>query len=55
MKEIDARASGVFLVTTLEFMGGGSIVSLEGSCTGARNTLDLSMVYVARHGIWFLL
>ena len=52
--ESDAGASGVFLVTTLEFMGGGSIVSLEGSCTSARHTLELGMVYVARHGLWLL-
>ena len=33
--ESDARASWVFLVTTLEFMGGGSMVSLKGSCSSA--------------------
>ena len=52
--ESDVGASGVFLVTTLEFMGGSSIFSLEGSCTGARHTLEPSMVYVARHGLWLL-
>ena len=50
----DVEASWVFLVTTLEFMGGGSTVSLEGSCTGAQHTLELGMVYVAWHGIWLL-
>jgi len=45
--ESDVGASRVFLVTTLEFMGGCSIVSLEGSCTGAQHTLELGMVYVA--------
>ena len=52
--ESDVGASRVFLVTTSEFMGGGSIVALEGSCTGARHTLELGMVYVARHGLWLL-
>ena len=53
-RENDAGASGVFLVTTLEFMGGGSIVSLEGSCTSSQYTLELGTVYVARHGLWLL-
>lgn len=34
-KESDVGASWVFSVATLEFMRGGSIVSLEGSWTGA--------------------
>ena len=38
--ESDAGASWVFLVTTLEFMGEGSMVALKGSCFGAR------------HGLW---
>ena len=33
--ESDAGASRVYLVTTLEFMGGGLVVSLEGAWTGA--------------------
>ena len=41
-RESDVGASWVFLVTTLEFMGGGSIVSLEGSCIGARHGLCCS-------------
>ena len=41
-REFDARESWVFLVTTLEFMGGGSMVSFKGSCSGAW------------HGFWLL-
>ena len=33
--ESDVGASWFFLVTTLEFIGGGSVVSLEGSFTSA--------------------
>ena len=50
-REFDARASGVFLVTTFKFMGGGSIVYLEGSCTSAWHTLELGIVYGVQHGL----
>ena len=51
--ESNAGASWVFLVTTLEFMGGGSVVSLEGFCIGARYGL-WNFVPVASHVINFL-
>ena len=34
-REFDAGESWVFSVTFLDFMGGGSVVSLEDSCTRA--------------------
>ena len=43
--ESNVGASVLFFVTTLEFMGGGSIVSLEGSYTGSCHDLG------ARHGL----
>ena len=38
-RECDVGAFWVFLVTTLEFVGEGSMVTLKGSCSGAWHTL----------------
>ena len=43
--ETDAGSFWVFLVATLDFMGGGLVVALEGVCTGAQHVLG------ARHDL----